>query len=272
MIKCLLLFLLLLSAVAVSDALLALAASTLSHGTTSDQEEAMESKVRVERALNSSEGTAASVGEERVSRRFFPPLEIRVGAGWKNRNHHAARIRKKYADWRKAMDARVGKEVMSQVEAAIREGTAARKQAKAAWVQYKASLMQEFQAFEKAADARMQQVSDWEKMDATWLTNDARRDEIVESLKTIKALWSELIKASAEVDRTWSKLEQASTTTEADWGKKEGVWNNAAQASIILQKRFSKLEKGSKKLSATWSKVEEASKKVDADRREKYAA
>nr|BAP68926.1 RxLR effector candidate protein [Hyaloperonospora arabidopsidis Emoy2] len=184
MIKRFLLFVLLLSPVAVGDALLALTASTLPDGTTSVQEQTTKSKTGVKQALKPSGGTTAAVGEERALM-MFSGLEEGLSAGAGKLMDAFAWVAKKPAYWTNAE--REG-EAATELEAAwVKED--------AKWERYKAA---------------------WRKKDeASGVTDTALRDHLKSLLKKDEG---ELFTARAD----WEKEVAAWGAKEVAWKKKEG--------------------------------------------------
>uniref|UniRef100_A0AAV1TT16 Uncharacterized protein n=1 Tax=Peronospora matthiolae TaxID=2874970 RepID=A0AAV1TT16_9STRA len=131
MIKRFLLFVLLLSPGAISDAFLALTASTVPDGTIPVQKLATNSKARGKQALKPSEDMTAAVGEERAPD-FFPGLEEHLKAASEKMHDWIGWMARKSAFWEKAESAPTGEgEALSKVDEVLPEEEAVRKVDKA---------------------------------------------------------------------------------------------------------------------------------------------
>nr|BAP68957.1 RxLR effector candidate protein [Hyaloperonospora arabidopsidis Emoy2]BAP68958.1 RxLR effector candidate protein [Hyaloperonospora arabidopsidis Emoy2] len=186
MIKRFLLFVLLLSPVAVGDALLALTASTLPDGTTSVQEQTTKSKTGVKQAFKPSGGTTAAVGEERA-----PNLFSELGEGL---SAHVGKLKawvaSKSAYWTNAE--REG-EAATELEAAWKKGDAK-------WERYEAAWKEE----EEKASGVMVTVRSrrqWPQLE----NDEAELREIHAAVAEKKAAWVKEQESLDEKEIAWMK-------------------------------------------------------------------
>nr|BAP68772.1 RxLR effector candidate protein [Hyaloperonospora arabidopsidis Emoy2] len=260
MIKRFLLFVLLLSPVAVGDALLALTASTLPDGTTSDQDQTIESKVRDERALHASRDTTAAAGEERALM-MLPVVEENFKSGLEK--SWIARIAKKLTVWRK-VESVPSKEKAAQMKKNKkyweRTATARAEMVEGATRRVEAAKTEE----EKEEQIKMKAL--WEKnwdhkqwvMD-TWRARHGDLDD------TKVAERNDLEADLREAEKYLEKAQDTRTKGQAAWSKKKaaGRIRHPKSGTKSVLKEFLKFRRKMEKIRA-WEKKDAAlEKEVD---------
>uniref|UniRef100_A0AAV1TIX2 RxLR effector candidate protein n=1 Tax=Peronospora matthiolae TaxID=2874970 RepID=A0AAV1TIX2_9STRA len=263
MIKRLLLFVLLLSPGAVSDALLALTASTLPAGAISVKEQATDSKARGKQALKLSEDTSAAVGEERASF-SFPALE-----------EHLKAASEKIYDWFSRMASRSAfyKKAMQEVDVVWNKWGVTGEEYKTAWRKVEEASRVTETAWRRRLKIKLNTNEDrlrdartaWEKKEAVWERTEAawERTEAAwkAKLETIVGKEAESPSLDAQIlslkdnlaKDEWTYLDRKARWESKleDWKKKEidlkdGVniakWDFAERAVKTYLPQFEKLK------------------------------
>uniref|UniRef100_A0AAV1TT73 RxLR effector candidate protein n=1 Tax=Peronospora matthiolae TaxID=2874970 RepID=A0AAV1TT73_9STRA len=217
MIKRFLLFVLLISPGAVSDAFLAITASTVPDGTISVNEQAAKYKVRGRQALEPSEDiTAAAVGEERAS--VLPSgLEEHLKAASEKMHDWIAWMASRSAFWKKAKSALTKEEkVLQKADDVWEKGGVTGKKDKVAW--------------RKRGEASRVTETAKKKLYGDLLTKDKA------SLQIARAAWK-------EKEGAWEKTKAAWETTEAAWiAKLDTIADEAESPSLNTQRLSLEIE------------------------------
>uniref|UniRef100_A0AAV1TV96 RxLR effector candidate protein n=1 Tax=Peronospora matthiolae TaxID=2874970 RepID=A0AAV1TV96_9STRA len=240
MIKCLLLFVLLLSAIADSDALLAFAASTPPDGTPSDQDQTIESKVRDERALHASRDTTAAAGEERALV-LLPVVKESFKSGLEK--SWVAWTAKKLAVWKKveSVPSEMKAAQMKKNEEYWKRTAAARAEmAEEATRRVEAAKMEEEKKEQMEMKAYWEKRWDhWEWVKDTWRTRRADYDGPgAAQRKDMEAELREYEQYLEEVQDARTKGQAAWREKEAAWEQKEATWRKQhpnSEAKSVLR-------------------------------------
>uniref|UniRef100_A0AAV1TWI5 RxLR effector candidate protein n=1 Tax=Peronospora matthiolae TaxID=2874970 RepID=A0AAV1TWI5_9STRA len=219
MIKRFLLFVLLISPGAVSDALLALKASTVPDGTISVNEQAAKDKVRGKQALEPSEDiTAAAAGEERAPI-SVPVLEGHLKDTSEKMYDWISRMARKSAFWKKAKSA-LTKEEKALQKVAWRKVEEASCVTETAWRNDFGEKLAEYE--KKLQNAR-----------AAWDKDKAARKRIEAARETNEAAWEAKLAATGdEKIKSLSLLARSDLSKdirmfkdlEAEWQAKKNAW------------------------------------------------